>query len=417
MKNRQLETLQPGQRTYEENKSKAVSKVVDTRRELAARDTTEPEILYYLTDDTDTAVRKNIAGNSATPIQANFLLAEDEVEEVRAELARKICRILPDISGSDAEELLDQTIEVLEILAADQEKAVRAIISESLKESRNIPKHIVMALARDVEEIVAGPILEYSPLLSDNDLLEIIAAGVAVGALPAIASREKIGEEVSASIAARLEIPAVAALLANPSAKIREETMNQIIDQAEQVDKLHEPLILRLDLSLRAVRRITGFVASSLLESLSRKHKLSREMEKELKLSTQVRIEETEQFAQLENEEHTMTRAEEMWAAGQLDEEAVSEAVKRKDHSFVSQAISLMSGYSPKTINAMLSSRNGKVVISLCWKAGLSMRLAFDVQTRIAHVSRKDIINARNGVEYPFTDEEMDWQLSFYSDT
>jgi len=44
------------------------------------------------------------------------------------------------------------------------------------------------------------------------------------------------------------------------------------------------------------------------------------------------------------------------------------------------------------------------------------MRLAFKVQTKIAHVPRGDIVNARNGIEFPFTDEEMDWQLSFYAD-
>jgi uncharacterized protein (DUF2336 family) len=35
----------------------------------------------------------------------------------------------------------------------------------------------MVRLAQDVETVVAAPILEYSPLLSDADLIEIIACG------------------------------------------------------------------------------------------------------------------------------------------------------------------------------------------------------------------------------------------------
>ncbi len=103
-----------------------------------------------------------------------------------------------------------------------------------------------------------------------------------------------------------------------------------------------------------------------------------------------------------------------MFVDGALNEEKVAEAVDLKDQDFVATALSLLCKYSQKRVKAMLASRNGKVVTSLCWKAGLSMRLAFKIQTVIAQVSRREIVNARNGIEYPFTEEEMDWQLSFY---
>ena len=399
--------------SYEDNKARARSADVAVRVNLAAREDAAPEILYYLTDDSSKSVRKNLAHNPATPVQANLRLARDEYDDVRMELARKICKLIPDMSGQETENLLEKTVQILEILAEDQVVAVRAIISETLKDTMVAPKHIVMALARDVEEIVASPILEYSPLLSDADLKEIMASGVAAGALPAIARRKGIVEDVSEAIVASLEVPAIAALLANPSAKIREETLDQIMDQAEAVEPLHEPLVTRLDLSLRAMRRIAGFVASSLVEKLVRKHKLSAEVEKELKSIVRSRIDETRQFAQ-PSKEAGKSRAESLWAAGKLDEDAMADAIDSKDLDFISAGLSLLAKYSPKKVAAMLASRNGKVVTSLCWKAGLSMRLAFTVQTKVARVPRGDIINARNGMEYPFTDEEMDWQLSFY---
>ncbi|MEX0582446.1 MAG: DUF2336 domain-containing protein [Sneathiella sp.] len=411
--NRRAKHIKPVSESYEDNKARALSTDVAVRADLAAREDAAPEILYYLTDDSSGAVRKNLAINPCTPVKANLILAQDDDDDVRMELARKICRLLPDITGKQTVILLEKTIEILEILARDQETAVRAIIAESLKDSIAAPKNIVMSLARDIEEIVSSPILEYSPLLSDNDLLEIMASGIAAGALPALARRQGIGEDVSDAVVAQLEVPAVSALLANPSAKIREETLDEIMDQAEGIETLHEPLALRLNLSLRAMRRIAGFVGYSLVEKLVSQHSLPSATEKELKNIVRNRIDQTRSFSE-QSPETGKTHAERLFAEGALDEEKVADAVDAKDQEFVCTALSLLCKYSSKRVSAMLGARNGKVVTSLCWKAGLPMRLAFKIQTVIAHVPRREIINARNGIEYPFTDEEMDWQLSFY---
>lgn len=401
---------------YEENKTQARSTEVSQRKDLALRQDVEPEILYYLAEDQAPEVRREVAANIGTPVQANALLAEDEDADVRMELARKITRLVPTLKGPEVDQLLEQTIAILEVLATDHLPAVRAIVSDAIKEETSVPKSLVLALASDVEEIVAAPVLEYSPLLSEADLLEIIAGGVAAGALPAIARRQDIGEEVSDSVAASLEIPAVAALLANPSAQIRENTLEQIMDQAEEVQTLHEPLVMRLDLSLRAVRRIAGFVASSLVENLAKKHKLSPALEKEVKLAAKDRIDETREFTDQPSID-TAGEAEMLWDAGRLTEATIAEAVQNRQSAFVTKSLSLLSGYQLKTTESMLGSRNGKVVVSLCWKAELSMRLAFEIQTKIAKVPRQDIVNARNGIEFPFADEEMEWQLSFYSES
>ena len=90
-----------------------------------------------------------------------------------------------------------------------------------------MPKEIVLKLARDADEMVCVPVLEYSPLLSDADLIEIIATARAQDALAAVARRRGVSETVSDAIVASLDIPAVAALLANPNARVREDTIEQ----------------------------------------------------------------------------------------------------------------------------------------------------------------------------------------------
>jgi len=400
--------------SYEDSKDLANSESPKVRAKLAANPSTKAEVLYYLTDDSSPDVRKVVAKNERTPHQANNILARDTDIDVRSELARKICRLLPSLSGDEAAQIREQTIEVLEVLAEDQLPSIRAILSESLKDSLVAPKHVILALAKDAEEIVASPVLEYSPLLSETDLLEIIASGVASGSLPAVARRDNLGEDISEAVAATLDIPAVAALLANKSARVREETLDQIISQAEGIETLHEPLVMRVDLSLRAMKRIAGFVAMSLVEKLVKKNGLSSEIESELKKQVRNRIEESSSLTE-EDESKSEKRAQKLWSAGRLNEETMMEAVNSREISFVQMGLGLMTGMKIGTVRSILNSRNGKVVTALCWKAELSMRLAIKMQTEIAHVPPRDVVNARDGVEYPFNDKDMDWQLSFFT--
>lgn len=188
------------------------------RLRLAKREDTRPEILYYLADDNVPEVRRAIASNRATPRQADAKLVQDGDEQVRYELADKIGRLVPELSSEQREKAEALTITVLGVLAADQFPKIRAIVSEHLKSSDQVPKDIVLQLAQDLETIVAAPVLQFSPLLSDQDLLAIIAAGRESGALSAIAKRRALGADVSEAVAQTLDPKAVGALLANDSA-------------------------------------------------------------------------------------------------------------------------------------------------------------------------------------------------------
>ena len=134
-----------------------------------------------------------------------------------------------------------------------------------------------LALARDLEEIVAAPILEYSPLLSDTDLMEIIAAGKVQEVLTAIARRKPLSDKVSDALVQSLDVSAVAALLVNPDAKIRKETLEQIVEEAEKIRELACAAgAARRSFAARAIRRIASFVGAALIERLSSAPRLER---------------------------------------------------------------------------------------------------------------------------------------------
>ena len=391
---------------------------VDDRRRLAKGKKTHPEMLYYLAEDSDLEVRRAAAANDATPRQADEILTGDPEGDVRIELARKIARIVPGLSDEENAQLRERTMSVLQALAQDTLPRVRAILAEEIKRSDTVPKEVVRRLAGDVEDAVACPILEYSPLLGDDDLREIIAAGLTEGALAAIARREHVGEAVSDDIAATLEIPAVAALLANPNAQIREETLDRIIDQAREVESLHRPLALRPQLSIRAMKRIAGFVASALVHRMLETNPIEEDSAEGILERVRERLSQEEDLeaAGTGEGESLAEQAEDLHRRGRLDDEFVVEQIEAGRRALLHHCFAAMAELPVATVRKILSSRSGRAVTALAWQAGLSMRTAFKMQTELAIISPSRLLPAKNGVDYPMDESELVWQLSYFTD-
>ncbi len=397
--------------SYEQQKILAQDTDPLARLRLAEQQGTRPEILYFLANDASEDVRRAVATNLATPLQADVLLTEDEKADVRADLARKIGRLTPDMSAEEQVRVRELTLEVLDALANDQLPRVRAIIAEEIKRASTVPKHIVMKLALDTEAIVSTSVLEYSPLLSDADLIEIIAAGTAQEALSAVSRREGLSGDVSDALIATLDVPAVASLLANKSAQVREETLDFVVDNAENIESWHEPLILRPELSVRAVRRIATFVATSLVEVLARRNDLPKETVEEIRAAVKHRL----NSATGEDQQHDEDRAKRMFKQKLLDDDTIQESLDENRKDFVLKALSLMSGLKHASVKRIITTRNGHIITALSWKAGLSMRTAMRLQSTLGHVPPKKIVNARGGFDFPMNESEMDWHLKSYN--
>jgi len=380
--------------------------------ELAKRSDIGPEVLFVLATEGNANVRKAIAGNPATPPHANRILAEDTDDDVRVELARKIGRLLPELSNEQSQKLRDLTIETLECLAQDQLPRVRQMLAEEVKSLDCVPKHIVDKLARDVE-VVSAPILEYSPLLSDSDLIDIITTAQARHALAAIAKRRPLSENVSEAIADAMDIPSVAALLSNSHAKIRQQTFDKIVDHAEKIRDWHEPLVLRNDLSQRAVKRIASFVSTSLIEQLASTHKLDNQTQTFLRRQMKERLAAEEAMSE-EAENAPVSEVQALYRAGKLDDTYIIEAAQDGRREAVVAALSLLSDVGPDMVHRIFQSASAKAVTALVWRAGLSMRAAFKIQTYLLRLPARELLPAREGVHFPLTEDEMRWHLGYF---
>ena len=397
--------------SYDDSKTLARDHDGETRRRLAARRDVRPEILYYLAADDLVEVRRVIATNISTPRQADRLLVDDVDDEVRCELARKIARLAPALGSGEKDQVYKLTVEILDTLAHDELPRVRQIVSEEIKRSDSIPRNIVEYLARDVELVVSAPVLQYSPLLNDRELLEIIESDPVQGALAVISKRQRVTPPVADAIAGRGDESAIAALLANPSAQIREETLDSLLDRAPEAPSWHKPLVERPELSLNVVRRIAKCVALALLRVLDDRNDLPEEAAAEVRQAVARRID----SEGVNGGTDAGLAAEQAFAEGRIDDEMVQASIIKGDHDFVTKALALKAGLPAEVAARVISMQGVKSITALVWKAGLGMRTAIQVQLRVAHVPPMDVLNAKDGTDYPLTEEELEWHADLFA--
>lgn len=413
---------------YEDARDLARHPDPSIRQRLAARKDLRPEVLYYLAEDDCSEVRREIVANELTPAKAHLLLAHDRDERVRCDLAYKIARLTPELSPEEQNRLQQVTYEILEILARDQLVRVRQILAETLKDVASAPPGVVKRLAMDTELSVAAPVLEFSPLLTDDDILEIITCGPVQGALSAISRRPMVSAQVSDAIVDCDDIPAITRLLANPSAQIREETLDMLVERSAKVKEWQSPLVHRSHLPVKAVKKLASFVANALLEVLQARSDLDPETLREVALVVHRRLEAQEPEGHHEFDDLSAVHSngglkdgrplsehvQLLDAEGRLDEGAVDEALGGGNHGFVTEALALKAGVSALLVDKVVSAHSAKGITALAWKAGFGMRFAVKLQTRFAHIGPRDIINAHNGIEYPLSEDEMEWLIEFF---
>jgi uncharacterized protein (DUF2336 family) len=360
-------------------------------------------------------------GEPVTPTGSTSLSVAEEMRlhsrlsavdhEIKIDLARKIARLMPGLGSVEAQAVGALALSTLEALADDQMPRVRAVLAEELKSSPYVPKSVVDKLARDAETLVSIPILQYSPLLNDADLCEIIATGVTSQALSAIARRATVSAPVSDAIVSTLDIPAVAALLANPRAEIREKTLDRIIAAAKNVVEWHEGLVFRPDLSIRAARRISGFVASALVEKLAERNDLGEDVATRLAQNLRHRITQRPVEVELSTAQEEV---EALASTGKLDEAAVAQAIAAGKREFVHHALARLSGLSVAAVTRLFASRSGNAVVALAWRAKLSTGMAMKLQTQFARLPAEKLAYPQGGM-YPQDNGLMEALLNIFA--
>ena len=221
---------------------------------------------------------------SARP--SNLNLDQDDIRrlvthpdhEVRAVLTLKICRQIRAAELTDREQLV--VSQVLGFIVNDSAAMVRRALAITLKKSKNLPRSIAQKLIRDVDSI-ASPVLTHSPVLTNEDLVDILKSKAA-SKIMAISKRERIQGDLVKAIIRFGDSRVVASLAANDGAEIGIQLGNQLLDIYHDDDLVKESMIARRDLPTPVVEKLITLVSAEVAVRLHHKYSIPVEVATDL---------------------------------------------------------------------------------------------------------------------------------------
>lgn len=412
--------------TYDQVRAIASDPAPARRAALADRTDAPPEILYFLASDDEAEVKRAVAANRDTPALGNLVLAGDEAVIVRRALAEKILRD-GRYCGIGPQQLRARAIAdlVVEKLAGDAEPAIRTAVAETIKDAADVSRTMIRDLAFDDVLSAAAPVLEHSPILTADDLLELLASGPDQGRLAAISRRRVLDERVAAMLVASRDVPTLTNLLGSSSANVQEVTLDTLIHAVAEELGLPQQPVFRRDLSDSTVQSLVERVATQ-LEALfpgdqdmpaGARSTIQAMVENRLaRPADKVRGAAAASFAQDADErfQQALERAEAQMAEEQLDEATLRVYLLTGQDEDLIAGLAVRAKLPVRTVLQLVAAQSGRAMGALAWRAGLSAAFALELQQRLASVAADAVIAPKKDGGYLLEEEEMIWQLSMF---
>jgi uncharacterized protein (DUF2336 family) len=152
--------------------------------------------------------------------------------------------------------------EILRRLTRDVEMAIRIALAQRLAEDSTAPHDLILLLVDDTIE-VARPLILNSPLLTENDVLRLIAES-GIGHQEAVAGRPHIGIAVTDALAKSDHETVLLALVRNATAKISHASYETLVQKSRALTGLQESLIHRPDLPPALANNMCEWVSDAL---------------------------------------------------------------------------------------------------------------------------------------------------------
>ena len=205
--------------------------------------------------------------------QLNDLLSgfsERQSGKDRDSLAERLGDLCFSYDAGLSERELQHVFGIVRALLRDTEMHVRRKLAEHLSVRDDVPHDLIATLADDQIE-VAYPIIVWSKLLSDKDLLEIIAKHAQQHQM-AITERSSVSAVVSDALVATEDKEVVASLLHNEGAAFTPETFKRLISDCMWVDEYRAPIVRREDLTPELAGQVYVWVGDALRDFINERY-------------------------------------------------------------------------------------------------------------------------------------------------
>lgn len=186
---------------------------------------------------------------------------ETAPDAARAEASSALARAW--LFSKMPDEEREAALAALTFLLDDPAVDVRMALAHALCRHVSVPEHLISALANDVEE-VAEIVLEFSPVLRDPELVDLLAqSGSRLQS--AIARRRGVSAAICAAICEVGDPFACIALLGNRSANVLRSSLGRLAERFWDDPGVRDQLLARADLPMKSrytlLRRLTEGLA------------------------------------------------------------------------------------------------------------------------------------------------------------
>lgn len=203
-------------------------------------------------------------------------LANSKSVGARLKITEKVCKDYLEKDYSKDELKLAE--DIFRLLVRDSEVRVRATMSEALKLSRALPHDIAITLARDVET-VAIPIIEFSSVLTEDDLHEIIE-GSNFKKMMAIARREELPLSAKELLLSLGNEQITGALAVNDNFMDNEESFEAGLDAYCESPEALINIVERIDIAPQIIEKLMSEVAENVIREMQDKYDITPDVEK-----------------------------------------------------------------------------------------------------------------------------------------
>lgn len=266
-------------------------------------------------------------------------LLSDPSGDNRAQAADKIAAQFGSGSLSQNERKIAE--DIFQIMVKDAEERVRQALSVHLKDASDVKPELAKALASDLSDSVALPMLQFSDALSDEDLVQIVQTQDSSRA-KAVAERPSVSSTVSDAIVEHGDEDAVVALVSNEGADISEESLTKVVDTYGDSPSIQDPLVHRNSLPVAVAEKLVAKVADHLKDYLVQHHELPEETATDLILQSREKA--TLGLSGQGSSEQIEELVSQLHRNGRLTPSIVLRALCVGDLGFFEHALAMLSG-------------------------------------------------------------------------
>ena len=274
----------------------------------------------------------------------------------------------------------DALADIFIALTRKAEREIRQVLAQRLAKVDWAPAALVRMLAADEIEI-ARPVIACSPLLLDDDLLQLLA-DCSIEHQIQVALRPDLGAAVARAIVAGADPAVMTALASNRSARIEPAVFADLVERSRQLAALRAPLTRHPSLSEDLALRLYQWVGDALRQAIGDRFsldpaRLTEALQSAVQTTAQAMVRDTAVAWDAASADQTDARlVAKLHAAGQLRPAYLIRALREEKLGVFAHGLAVLGRFEIAQIRRALAGDTARPLFLACIAVGLD-RAAF----------------------------------------